>query len=139
MNRMMGRWLRLGLRAVAGIWLAGWMPGVLVGASAPVNALTLKTSWVEPEFPFFSSILDARKAGGGLPADNLAPRGIVLNLGHDCWACFDPDLLRVVAVWRGPGNGVRKVFISSAGDVLGKGAERAATGFCSAGNDGPAG
>jgi hypothetical protein len=39
----------------------------------------------------------------------------------------------------GPSNGVRKVFISSAGDVLGKGAERAAKGFCSAGNDGPAG
>jgi glucose/arabinose dehydrogenase/mono/diheme cytochrome c family protein len=59
--------------------------------------------WVEPDFPFFSSVLDARKAGAALPANNLTPRGIILNLGHDCWACFDPDLLRVSAVWRGPG------------------------------------
>ncbi len=59
--------------------------------------------WVEPNFPFFSSVLDARKAGAGLPADNLSPRGLVLNLGSNCWACFDPDLLRVVALWRGNG------------------------------------
>jgi mono/diheme cytochrome c family protein len=58
-------------------------------------------SWVEPDFPFFSSILDARHTGIG--ANNLTPRGIVLNLGHDCWVCFDTDLLRVAAVWRGPG------------------------------------
>ena len=59
--------------------------------------------WVEPSFPFFSSVLDARKAGAGLPANNLTVRGIVLNLGHNCWACFDPDLLRMSAVWRGKG------------------------------------
>jgi len=34
-----------------------------------------------------------------LPADNLTPRGLILNLGHDCWACFDTDLLRVSAIW----------------------------------------
>jgi hypothetical protein len=67
-------------------------------------ALAASTApWVEPDFPFFSSILDARRAGAGLPADNLSPRGLVLNLGSDCWACFDPDLLRVVALWRGAG------------------------------------
>ena len=60
-------------------------------------------SWVESDFPFFSSVLDARKAGANFAADNLTPRGIVLNLGQDCWACFDPDLLRVAAVWRGRG------------------------------------
>ncbi len=59
--------------------------------------------WVETNFPFFSSVLDARKAGPSFPSDNLTPRGIVLNLGQDCWACFDPDLLRVAAVWRGMG------------------------------------
>jgi glucose/arabinose dehydrogenase/mono/diheme cytochrome c family protein len=59
--------------------------------------------WVEPDFPFFSSVLDARKAGASFPTNNLTPRGLVLNLGHDCWACFDTDLLRVAAVWRGPG------------------------------------
>ncbi len=59
--------------------------------------------WVEPGFPFFSSVLDARKAGAGLPENNLTPRGLVLNLGHGCWACFDTDLLRVAAIWDGKG------------------------------------
>ena len=58
-------------------------------------------AWVEPDFPFFSSILDARREGVGV--NNLTPRGIVLKLSHDCWACFDTDLLRVSAVWRGKG------------------------------------
>ncbi|MEW6306965.1 MAG: DUF6797 domain-containing protein [Verrucomicrobiota bacterium] len=59
--------------------------------------------WVEPNFPFYSSILDARKAGPEFPTNNLTPRGLVLNLGGDCWACFDTDLLRVAAVWKGKG------------------------------------
>jgi hypothetical protein len=69
--------------------------------SAPSSAQV--APWVETNFPFFSSVLDARKSGAAFPADNLTPRGIVLNLGQDCWACFDPDLLRVAAVWRGAG------------------------------------
>lgn len=58
-------------------------------------------AWVEPDFPFFSSILDARREGTG--AMNLTPRGLILKLDHDCWACFDVDLLRVAAIWRGRG------------------------------------
>jgi mono/diheme cytochrome c family protein len=58
-------------------------------------------AWVEPDFPFFSSIIDARREGVG--ANNLTPRGLVLKLDHECWACFDTDLLRVAAVWRGKG------------------------------------
>src|SRR5215207_7104077 len=72
--------------------------GAKAAAAAPAVG-----DWVEKDFPFFSSVLDARKAGTGLPANNLSPRGIILNLGSDCWACFDPDLLRVSAVWRGMG------------------------------------
>jgi len=76
-----------------------------VGAAAPKETKPATPSpwaaWVEPDFPFFSSILDARHNGIG--ANNLTPRGIVLNLGDDCWVCFDTDLLRVAAVWRGPG------------------------------------
>ena len=60
--------------------------------------------WVEPDFPFFSSALDLRPQ---MPKDsipwNITPRGIILNLGHDCWACFDTDLLRISAVWSGKG------------------------------------
>ncbi|MFZ9399938.1 MAG: DUF6797 domain-containing protein, partial [Opitutales bacterium] len=57
--------------------------------------------WVEADFPFFSSILDARREGAG--KDNLTPRGLIIKLPHDMWACFDTDLLRVSAVWRGKG------------------------------------
>ena len=57
--------------------------------------------WVEPDFPFFSSVVDAREAGEGWPKDNLTPRGLVLNLGHNLWACFDIDLLRMAGIWQG--------------------------------------
>ena len=57
--------------------------------------------WVEADFPFFSSILDARREGAG--KDNLTPRGLIIKLPHDAWACFDTDLLRASAVWRGKG------------------------------------
>ena len=57
--------------------------------------------WIEPEFPFFSSVLDARAAGPGLPTNNLTPRALVLNLGGGAWAAFDTDLLRIAAIWRG--------------------------------------
>src|SRR4029453_8973164 len=59
--------------------------------------------WVEPDFPFYSSVLDPRQAGVTLPATNLSPRALVLNLGDGLWAAFDPDLLRVAAMWRGNG------------------------------------
>ncbi len=57
--------------------------------------------WVEADFPFFSSILDARREGTG--KNNLTPRGLIIKLPHDMWACFDTDLLRVAAIWRGKG------------------------------------
>lgn len=57
--------------------------------------------WIEPNFPFFSSVLDARDVGEGFPKDNLTPRGIILNLGHNLWACFDTDLLRISCIWQG--------------------------------------
>lgn len=73
--------------------------------------------WVEKDFPYFSSVIDVRKAGGAFPKDNLTPRGIVLNLGSDCWVCFDPDLLRVSAVWRGRGVTERALAPGSYHDV----------------------
>jgi glucose/arabinose dehydrogenase/mono/diheme cytochrome c family protein len=59
--------------------------------------------WIEPDFPFFSSVLDAGKAGNGLPPRNLSPRALILNLGNGLWAAFDTDLLRVAAIWKGNG------------------------------------
>lgn len=57
--------------------------------------------FVEKDFPFFSSVLDARDVGEGFPKDNLTPRGIILNLGNNLWACFDTDLLRIACIWEG--------------------------------------
>ncbi len=57
--------------------------------------------YVEQDFPFFSSVLDARDSGPASPRDNLTPRGLILNLGHDLWACFDVDLLRIACIWQG--------------------------------------
>lgn len=54
--------------------------------------------WVEKDFPHFSSVLDARDLPG-FPKDNLTPRGLILNLGNNLWACFDTDLLRIAAIW----------------------------------------
>src|SRR5881296_4410422 len=53
----------------------------------PVGNQPIWADFVETNFPFFSSVLDGRKFGRELPADNLTPRGIILNLGSECWAC----------------------------------------------------
>src|SRR5689334_23965449 len=66
--------------------------------------------WVEPDFPFFSSIVDARKAGPGFPTNNLTPRALVVRIGPRTWAAFDVDLLRIAAIWRG--NGVTPVALA---------------------------
>jgi cytochrome c551/c552/glucose/arabinose dehydrogenase len=58
-------------------------------------------NFVEKDFPFFSSVLDARDVGEGFPKDNLTPRGLILNLGNNVWACFDTDLLRIACIWEG--------------------------------------
>ena len=64
---------------------------------------TTTAEWVEPDFPFFSSVVDARRAGAAFPKDNLTPRGLVIRLSRDVWAAFDVDLIRVAAIWRGKG------------------------------------
>src|SRR6187401_3368215 len=66
-------------------------------------SLSLRASewapFVEPSFQFYSSALDARK----FAANNLTPRGIIINFTNDLRVCFDIDLLRVSAAWQGPG------------------------------------
>ena len=87
------------------VCLAGGLASRAGAPQAVVDAAetSLAAEWVERDFPFYSSVVDARGAGGDFPADNLTPRGLVLNLGRDCWAAFDTDLLRVAVVWRGEG------------------------------------
>ncbi|MEO8562653.1 MAG: DUF6797 domain-containing protein [bacterium] len=57
--------------------------------------------FVEPGFPFIVSTVDAGKLGPAFPERNLAVRCVVLMLGNDTYACFDTDLLRLSAAWRG--------------------------------------
>lgn len=77
--------------------------GLLCGVLGCQAAEPKWADWVEPDFPFYSSALDARDPKHELLKNNLTPRGLVLNLGHDCWVCYDVDLLRVSAIWQGKG------------------------------------
>ncbi|MHC4995943.1 MAG: DUF6797 domain-containing protein [Planctomycetota bacterium] len=94
------------MRRTVLIW---WMAGLL-SASAVVtpNAWATDTpperrygDFLEPGFPFIVSTVDLRKLGPGYPQNNLVSRGIVVTLGHDLYAMFDTDLLRMACVWEG--------------------------------------
>jgi glucose/arabinose dehydrogenase/mono/diheme cytochrome c family protein len=82
-------------------WLATAVPTTAQRGAPPPSSPWADV--VEPNFPFISAVLDARALGPGWPADNLTPRGLILNLGQGLWACFDVDLLRVSALWTGTG------------------------------------
>ncbi len=73
----------------------------LTAAEKPNRAVSPWGDFVEKDFPFFSSVVDAREVAGAELRNNLTPRGLVLNLGGNLWACFDLDLLRLSCVWRG--------------------------------------
>ncbi len=75
----------------------------VLNCAAAVFEQPVWADFVETNFPFFSSALDARNLGPPCPTNNLTPRGLILNLGNGCWACFDTDLLRMTAVWSGAG------------------------------------
>lgn len=66
-------------------------------------APSAKPDWIEPGFPFFSSVVEVPGNRADDLPPSLTPRGIVLNLGAGCWAAFDVDLLRFAAVWHGAG------------------------------------
>lgn len=78
-----------------------FLTGLAAAQEAPKPAASPWGDFVEKDFPFFSSVLDARDVGEGFPKDNLTPRGLILNLGHNLWACFDTDLLRIACIWEG--------------------------------------
>ena len=79
-------------------------PCLLAAAEPAGGAAKPSSPWgdfVEKDSPFFSSVLDARTVGTDFPKDNLTPRGLVLHLGANIWACFDTELLRISAIWEG--------------------------------------
>ena len=57
--------------------------------------------FVEPEFPFITTTVDARGTAPFMPKQNVAVRGLALHLGNGAYASFDPDLLRMSAGWTG--------------------------------------
>jgi len=96
----------LGLALLLGL-LSAWpvSPAALLAADAATGKTAEKPSpwgdFAEANFPFVSSVIDARNVGEISSQDNLTPRGLVLNLGSGIWAGFDTDLLRVAAIWDG--------------------------------------
>src|SRR5690625_2443130 len=58
-------------------------------------------SFVEPDFPFITTSVDARSLGPGFPDDNMVPRCLALRLGEASYACFDTDMLRWSVAWTG--------------------------------------
>lgn len=57
--------------------------------------------FVEPDFPYITTSMDARALGLGFPDDNISARCIALQLGNDAYACFDTDMLRWSVAWTG--------------------------------------
>lgn len=57
--------------------------------------------FVEPDFPFVSTYLDARYLGAHFPDDNVVSRGLIINLDDSAFMCFDRDLLRWAVAWTG--------------------------------------
>ena len=57
--------------------------------------------FVEREFPFITTSLDARELGADFPNDNITPRCLALRLGSEAYACFDTDMLRWSVAWTG--------------------------------------
>ena len=87
----------LALGAVAALWRPG---------SASIQERQERQErpfgdFVERDFPYFVTTLDAGKVGGPFPQRNLAVRCVVVALGNESYACFDTDLLRLSAAWRG--------------------------------------
>lgn len=87
--------------------LVGWSVLAVTSSAEESMSITLPKSswaeWIEEDFPFFSSVLDARQRSDPLLKDNLSPRALILNLGGGTWVGFDTELLRVAAIWEGRG------------------------------------
>ncbi|MDQ2664669.1 MAG: c-type cytochrome [Gemmatimonadota bacterium] len=78
--------------------IAGFLATAGIAATRSDNPFA---DFVESGFPFIVSTIDAGKLGAGYPERNLAVRCVILMLGNDSYACFDTDLLRMSAAWRG--------------------------------------
>jgi cytochrome c2 len=57
--------------------------------------------FVEPDFPYITTSMDARNLGASFPDDNISPRVLAMRLGNEAYACFDTDMLRWSVAWTG--------------------------------------
>lgn len=70
----------------------------------PNTVLTLADSlkvgaFVESDFPFISTSINAGKLGSGFPKENFAARTLAIKLGDSAYFCFDTNLLRWSVAW----------------------------------------
>ena len=79
---------------------------MLLALPTPIQAQDSKETktwpwrqFIEPNFPFFSTTLDANAKLDNSGEKDLVPRTLVFPLDGDCFLAYDIDLLRVVAVW----------------------------------------
>ncbi|MCC5938197.1 MAG: c-type cytochrome [Lunatimonas sp.] len=57
--------------------------------------------FVEPDFPYITTSIDARELGSGFPTDNISARALAIKVGDRAYASFDPDMLRWTVAWTG--------------------------------------
>jgi cytochrome c551/c552 len=65
-------------------------------ATCACHAQEQPPSFLEKDTPFLRSGLVIAETKNR----NRVRRGVIWHLGHDYWACFDPDLLRWAAIWQ---------------------------------------
>ena len=87
-------------RIAAGLLAGVALAGIVAMRAAPDQGQAPVANFVEPDFPFIVSTLDARQLGPAFAPDNVATRGVLVQLGNDAWAAFDPDLLRMAVGWK---------------------------------------
>jgi len=58
-------------------------------------------SFVENDFPYVSTSMDARQLGASFPDDNVSARTLALKLADSSYVCFDTDMLRWTVAWTG--------------------------------------
>lgn len=57
--------------------------------------------FVESDFPYISTSMDARNLGASFPKDNISARTLALTLADSSYVCFDTDMLRWTVAWTG--------------------------------------
>lgn len=88
-------------RAACALLAAAPILAAVLAGRAPAASDGPFADFIEPDFPFITSTVDARPLGAAFSPGNVATRGLVVQLGNGGWALFDPDLLRMAAAWTG--------------------------------------